>query len=186
MVNVTKPILCSSCLCEQGPETHLAKTSFLRFGDGHAPLISKGGVYFVNAQTVNAVENTTRDKSQERCVQAERSDSLSEINADEMTDRQNHVYKLTDCKIRVYELTDCRIHAYELTDCRVHAYELMNGQAIHAYELTDGQKSHGYELRDGQATHAYELTDGQKSHGYELTVRADGLKNSCVRADGTS
>ena len=61
-----KPILSVSCLCEQEVETHLAKKSFLRFGDGHEPLIRKGGVYFVKAQTVNTVENTTRDKSQER------------------------------------------------------------------------------------------------------------------------
>ena len=54
MVDVTKPILSVSCLCENGVETHLAKESFLRFGDGHEPLISKGGVYFVKAQTVNA------------------------------------------------------------------------------------------------------------------------------------
>ena len=54
MVNVTKPTLNVSCLCEQGVETHLAKTSFLRFGDGHEPLVRKGGVYFVKAQTVNA------------------------------------------------------------------------------------------------------------------------------------
>ena len=46
----------------------LAKKSFLRFGDGHEPLIRKGVVYFVKAQTVNAVEDMTRDKSQERCV----------------------------------------------------------------------------------------------------------------------
>ena len=74
VVNVTKPILSVSCLCEQGVETHLAKKSFLRFGDGHEPLIRKGGVYFVKAQTVNAVENTTRDKSQERCAQADGSE----------------------------------------------------------------------------------------------------------------
>ena len=36
VVNVTKPILSVSCLCEQGVETHLAKKSFLRFGDGHS------------------------------------------------------------------------------------------------------------------------------------------------------
>ena len=53
-VDVTKPILSVSCLCENGVETHLAKESFLRFGDGHEPLIRKGGVYFVQAQTVNA------------------------------------------------------------------------------------------------------------------------------------
>ena len=51
-VNVTKPILSASCLCEQGVETHLAKKSLLRFGEGHEPLIRKGGVYFVKAQTV--------------------------------------------------------------------------------------------------------------------------------------
>ena len=54
VVNVTRPILSVSCLCEQGVETHLAKKSFLRFGDGHEPLITKGGVYFVKAQTVDA------------------------------------------------------------------------------------------------------------------------------------
>ena len=82
MVNVTKPILSVSCLREQGVETHLAKKSFLRFGDGHELLMRKGGVYFVKAQTVNAVENTTRDKSQERCVRVDGS--------------ENHAYKMTD------------------------------------------------------------------------------------------
>ena len=53
VVDVTKPILSVSCLCENGVETHLAKESFLRFGNGHEPLIRKGGVYFVKAQTVN-------------------------------------------------------------------------------------------------------------------------------------
>ena len=71
MVNVTKPILSVSCLCEHGVETHLAKKSFLRFGDGHEPLIRKGGVYFVKAQKVNALEDMAREKSQERCVQAD-------------------------------------------------------------------------------------------------------------------
>ena len=46
MVDVTKPILSVSCLCENGVEAHLAKESFLRFGDGHEPLIKKGSVYF--------------------------------------------------------------------------------------------------------------------------------------------
>ena len=54
VVDVTKPILSISCLCENGVETHLAKESFLRFGNGHEPLIRKGDVYFVKAQTVNA------------------------------------------------------------------------------------------------------------------------------------
>ena len=53
-MDVTKPILSVSCLCENGVEAHLAKESFLRFGDGHEPLIRRGGVYFVKAQTVTA------------------------------------------------------------------------------------------------------------------------------------
>ena len=84
VVNVIKPILSVSCLCEQGVETHLAEKSFLRFGDGHEPLIRKGGVYFVKAQTVNAVENTTRDKSQERCVRVDGSEK-SCVQDDELT-----------------------------------------------------------------------------------------------------
>ena len=54
VVDVTEPILSASCLCENGAETHLAKESFLRFGNEHEPLIRKGGVYFVKVQTVNA------------------------------------------------------------------------------------------------------------------------------------
>ena len=83
MVNVTKPILSVSCLCEQGVETDLAKKSFLRFGDGHEPLIRKGGVYFVKAQTVNAW-----------------------VRADGCTDKTRE-YNLTgDQKSREYEMTD--------------------------------------------------------------------------------
>ena len=77
VVNVTKPILSASCLCGQGVERHLAKKLFLRFGDGHEPLIRKGCVYFVKAQTVNAVEDMTRDKSQERCVRVDGSSKLA-------------------------------------------------------------------------------------------------------------
>ena len=72
------------------------------FGDGHEPLIRKGGVYFVKAQTVNEVEDMTRDKSQERCVRADGS--------------ENHAYEFTGGRIHVYKLTDCRIHVYKLTD----------------------------------------------------------------------
>ena len=52
VVDVTKPILSVSCLCEKGVETLLAKESFLWFGNEHEPLIRKSGVYFVKAQTV--------------------------------------------------------------------------------------------------------------------------------------
>ena len=94
VVDVTKPILSVSCLCENGVETHLAKESFLRFGDGHEPLIRKGGVYFVKAQTVNA------------CV---RVDGCTE---------KTRAYKLTGSqKIVAYKLMDFRkTNAYKLTD----------------------------------------------------------------------
>ena len=71
VVDVTKPFLSVSCLCENGVETHQAKESFLRFGDGHEPLIRRVGVYFVKAQTVNAcvpADGCTKKKS---CVQAD-------------------------------------------------------------------------------------------------------------------
>ena len=103
MVNVTKPILSVSWLCEHGVKTHLAKKSFLRFGDGHEPLIRKGGVYFVKAQTVNAVEDMTRDKSQERCVRA---DGLQNscVQADGLTRPCARADGLQ--KVIVYKLTD--------------------------------------------------------------------------------
>ena len=70
VVDVTKPILSVSYLCEHGMKTHLAEHPFLRFGDGHEPFIRKGGVYFVKAQTVNAVETMTQDDAQKWCVRA--------------------------------------------------------------------------------------------------------------------
>ena len=42
---MTKPILSVRCLFVNGIEAHPAKESFVRFGDGHEPLIRKGGVY---------------------------------------------------------------------------------------------------------------------------------------------
>ena len=71
VVDVTKPILSVSYLCEQGVETHMAKHPFLRFGDGHDPLIRRGGVYFVKARTVNAVETVTQDESDNSFARAE-------------------------------------------------------------------------------------------------------------------
>ena len=94
VVDVTKPILSVSCLCENGVETHLAKKSFLRFGDGHEPLIRKGGVYFVKAQTVNA------------CVRG-----------DECTEKIHEYNLMGDQKNRAYELTDSqKTDACKLTD----------------------------------------------------------------------
>ena len=108
MVDVTKPILSVSCLCENGVETLLAKESFLRFGDEHEPLIRKGCVYFVKAQTVNA------------CVRA---DGCTE---------KTREYKLMDSqKTDAYNLTvSQKIDAYETTGAqkKTHAYKLMASQ----------------------------------------------------------
>ena len=42
VVNLTKPTLSVvNWLCDHGVEIHLGKKSFLRFGDGHEPLIRK-------------------------------------------------------------------------------------------------------------------------------------------------
>ena len=98
VVDVTKPILSVSCLCKQGVETHSAKKSFLRFGDGHEPLIRKGGVYFTKAQTMNA------------CVRA---DGCTE---------KTREYKLTgDQKTREYDVKGAqkKIDEYELMDSQI-------------------------------------------------------------------
>ena len=107
VVDVTKPILSASCLCENGAETHLAKESFLRFGNEHEPLIRKGGVYFVKVQTVNA------------CVRAD--GCTGKIDAYKLTDsRKTDAYKLMHSrKTDAYELMDSqKTDAYELTDFR--------------------------------------------------------------------
>ena len=83
VMDVTKPILSVSCLCENGVETHLAKKSFLRFGDGQEPLIRKGGVYFVKAQTVNASVRV------DGCTEKNREYNL-------MGDQKNREYELMD------------------------------------------------------------------------------------------
>ena len=115
VVNVTKPILSVSCLCENGVETHLAKESFLRFGDGHEPLIRKGGVCFAKAQTVNA------------CVRA---DGCTE---------KTREYELMDSqKTDAYKLMDSRkTDAHKLTDSRkTDAYKLTVFRKTDAYKLT--------------------------------------------------
>ena len=108
VVDVTKPILSVSCLCENGVEAHLAKESFLRFGDGHEPLIRKGGVYFVKAQTVNA------------CVRA---DGCTE---------KTREYKLMDSQKKLMRTSSWiqKTDAYKLTDSqkKTDAHELMDSQ----------------------------------------------------------
>ena len=63
----------------------LQRKSFLRFGNEHEPLIRKGGVYFVKAQTVNA------------CVRAD--GCTEKTDANKLTDSQKtDAYKLTDAQ----------------------------------------------------------------------------------------
>ena len=149
VVDVTKLILSVSCLCENAAETHLAKESFLRFGNEHEPLIRKGGVYFVKAQTVNA------------CVRAD--------GCTEKTD----AYKLMDSqkKTDAYKLTGAqKSHEYEMTGAqKSHEYEMTGAQKSHEYEMTGAQKSHEYEMMGAQKSHEYEMTGAQKSHEYKMT-----------------
>ena len=120
VVDVTKPILSLSCLCENGVETHLAKESFLRFGNGHEPLIRKGGVYFVKAQTVNA------------CVRAD--ECTQKTREYEMTDAQkSHEYEMTGAqKIDEYVMTCAQ---------KTREYEMTDAQKTREYEMTDAQKT---------------------------------------------
>ena len=183
VVDVTKPILSVSCLCENGAETHLAKESFLRFGNEHEPLIRKGGVYFVKAQTVNACVRA--DGCTEKTDAYKLTDSRK-TDAYELTDSQKtDAYKLTDSrKTDAYELTDSRktdvyklmdfrkIDEYEMTSAqKIDEYERMGAQKkIHEYEMTGAQKKIDvYEMTDAQKSHEYEMTGAQKIHEYEMT-----------------
>ena len=69
VLDVTKPILSVSNLCEYGIETHLVRQHFLKHGERHEPLIKKSGVYFVKAKVVHemkgAVGAVMQDKSQQ-------------------------------------------------------------------------------------------------------------------------
>ena len=116
VVDVTKPILSVSCLCENGVEAHLAKESFLRFGDGHEPLIRKGGVYFVKAQTVNAqVDGCTEKTRAYKLMDAQKKTDAYKL----MDSRKTDAYKLTDSqKTDACKLTDSqkKTDAYKLTD----------------------------------------------------------------------
>ena len=138
VLDVTKPILSASSLCGHGAETHLAKESFLRFGNEHEPLIRKSGVYFVKVQTVNA------------CVRAD--------GCTEKTD----AYELTDSqKTDADKLTDSRkTDATELTDSRkTDATELTDSRKTDANELTDSRKTDANELTDSWKTDANDLTE---------------------------
>ena len=154
VVDVTKPILSVSYLCEHGIATHLAEHPFLRFGDEREPLIRKGGVYFVKAQTVNAVETMIQDEPEKRCVRAEYSQSRcvraenSQTDADELKIRKIQ-------KRDAYELKIHKIGAHELKIHKIHKKRCARKLKIH--------KSHPYELMDGR-----ELMDARKLKIHEV------------------
>ena len=107
VVDVTKPILSVRCMCEQEVETHLAKKSFLSFGDGYEALIRKGGVYFVEAQAVNA------------CVRA-----------DGCTQKTREYEPMGALKIDAYKMTGAqKTREYEpMGALKIDAYEPMDSQ----------------------------------------------------------
>ena len=129
VVDVTKTILNVSCFGENGVETHLAKKSFLRCGDGHEPLIRKGGVYFVKAQTVNA------------CVRADGcTEKTREYNL--MGDQENRAYELMDSqKTREYNHMGAqKTDEYELMDSpKTREYNQMSAQKTDACKITSAQ-----------------------------------------------
>ena len=168
VVDVTKPILSASSLCEHGAETHLAKESFLRFGNEHEPLIRKGGVYFVKVQTINSCVRA--DGCTEKTDAYKQTDSRKTDAYELMDSRKTDAYKQTDSrKTDAYELMDSRkTDAYKQTDSRkTDAYELMDSQKIHEYKLMDSRKTDANKLTDSRKSDEYEMTDAQKSHEYE-------------------
>ena len=179
VVDVTKPIPSVSCLCENEVETHLAKASLLRFGDGHEPLIRRGGVYFVKTQTVNA------------CVRADGcTEKTREYNL--MGDQKIDAYELMDSqKTDAYKLMDSqkKTDAYELMDSqKIDEYEMTGEQKIDEYEMTGAQKkTHAYKLMDSQKTREYNLKSAQKTDEYEIIgalnpcVQTKKVKNPCVK-----
>ena len=94
MVDVTKPIVSVSSLCENGIVTHLARKPFLKHGERHEPLIKK-----------NAVEAVMQDEGSKNYVC-------------KLKDCQI----LKHVKIHAYELRDCksiknRAQAHDAVSC---------------------------------------------------------------------
>ena len=105
VVDVTKPILSVSFLCDNGTETYLAREPFLKYGDKREHLIKKNGVYFVKAQIVHKVKGTI-----ESCVRAEGSHKS-----------QTHAYAQEIHKIHAYEQEIHKDHACEEEIHKSHA-----------------------------------------------------------------
>ena len=144
---MTKPILSVSFLCDHGGETHLVKQPFLRFGDGHEPLVRRGGVYFVKAQTVNESETESCGRAdgcmKDLCVRAEDSQK-SCVRAE---DPQKWCVRADGC------MKDRYVGAEDSHKSCVRADGCMKERCVQA---EDSQKNHAYELKIHQS-HSYEL-----------------------------
>ena len=151
MVDVTKPILSVSYLCENRIETRFVRQPFLKLGERHEPLIKKSGVYFAKTQirleVKGAVEAVMQDEgSQKSCVRGEGLRKTC-VRAEVLQNSQkNYVRKAEGfCKI----LNIHKSHAYELRDCNIH-------------------KSHEYEMKDCKTTR--KTPDGRSA-----TLRVQGF-----------
>ena len=168
VVDVTKPILSVSCLCENGVETHLAKESFLRFGNGHEPLIRKGGVYFVKAQTVHACVRA--DGCTEKTREYELMNSRKTDAHKPMDSHESDEFEVTGAqkKIDVYRLMNShKIRKYEVTGAqkkKIDACKLMDSQRTREYEVTGAQKKKivAYKLMNSLKIDEYEMTGAKK------------------------
>ena len=104
VVEVTKPILTVSYLCENGMETHLAREPFLKCGDRREPLIKRNGVYFVKAACVRARDSQNHAYDQKINKIGAYEQEIHKSGADQLKIHNTHVYELKILKIHAYEL----------------------------------------------------------------------------------
>ena len=155
VVDVTKPILSVSYLCEHGAETHLAKESFLRFGNEHEPLIRKGGVYYVKVQTVNSCVRADGSTKQNSCVRADECRKTS-VRADGSTENS--------C-VRADGSTE---------NSSVRA----DGSTENSSVRADGLKQNSCVRADGSTENSSVRADGSTKNS---CVRADGIDRKFIR-----
>ena len=94
VVEVTKPILSVSYLCEHGIETHLAREPFPKCGDRQEPLIKRNGVYFVKAARVRAEDSQNQTYKQKIHKSGAYELKIHKSGADELKIHKTQAYKL--------------------------------------------------------------------------------------------
>ena len=159
---------------------------FLGFGDGRETFIRKGGVYFVKAQTVNVVENTTRLKSQERCVRADGSKKScvqadgsknSCVQADGLKKSCVQADGLQKSCVQADGLKNSCVQADGLKDSCVQADGRSEKSCVRADERTEKPCVQADERTEKSCARA----DGRSE---KSCIRADErIEKSCVRAD---